>query len=748
MTTTIQPDVVGRYRITERLCRKSESSIIRARNPENGAVLVKIINPDNTSLQRIRLQYEYQLLQSILLGGVARPLELIDEPGCLAMVLRDFPGESLDTILNRQRLGLSASLAIAGRLASTLDAMHAVHIVHKDISPSSILIASNHEICLMDFRLAARGTASTIDPLTFGGDLSYISPEQTGRMNRGVDYRTDLYSLGMTLYRMLSGQLPFQASDPLEWMHCHVARLPRPLHETAPELPRILSDIVMKLLQKMAEDRYQSARSLQYDLERCLEQWETNAYIEPFDLGTQGLSEQFQIPQRLYGRESEIAQLQAAFERMAGSSGQPELVWVAGDSGSGKSSLVRQWHKQVLRTQGLFIAGKAEQYKPHIPYAIVVDALRELVRQILAEPEDSIIKWKTQLQAALGTNGQLMVDMIPQLALIVGSQPDVPALPSLETKNRFRHVFGRLIRLFAIHAHPLVLFLDDLQWVDAASLDLIAHLLARTETCYLMLIASYRDNEVAAGHPLAVTKEAVNQVIAAREIHLGALPDGSLLQLLTDTLHCEQAKASPLAALIRHKTSGNPFFVNRFLNALHRDGLIVFDNQASSWDWDIRRIEAADVTDNVVELMARQISAMAADSQDVLRLAACLGYRFSLERVARLAGLMPSDLAGQIESAVQRGFLLVAQSPQPVVSADRQRSYRWAHDRILQAAYSLIADDQRAAIHAEIGRQLLAETPLSGLADELFDIVNHLNLGAAVIADHTERNKLAELNLM
>jgi hypothetical protein len=396
-------------------------------------------------------------------------------------------------------MDITQFLRIAVPLAAVIGRVHARGLIHKDIVPANILVdAASGSVRLTGFGIASRlprERQAPAPPEEIAGTLAYMAPEQTGRMNRSVDSRSDLYACGVTFYAMLTGALPFSAADPMEWIHCHIARQPVPPSERWNGIPASLSAIVIKLLAKSAEDRYQTAAGLEADLRCCEAQWEAHGSIEPFPLGTRDVSERLLLPERLYGREREIDALLAAFDRVV-ADGATELVLVSGYSGIGKSSVVNKLHKALVPPRGLFASGKFDQYKRDIPYATLAQAFQSLVRHILGKGEVELGEWRDALRGALGANGGLIANLVPELELVLGKQPPVADLPPQEAKNRFQMVFRRFFSAFARKEHPLALFLDDLQWLDAATLDLIEHLVTHSEVRHLLLVGAYRDNEV------------------------------------------------------------------------------------------------------------------------------------------------------------------------------------------------------------------------------------------------------------
>ncbi|MFS8069176.1 MAG: ATP-binding protein, partial [Byssovorax sp.] len=565
----------------------------------------------------------------------------------------------------------------------------------------------------------------------------YMAPEQTGRTNRPIDHRTDLYSIGVTFYEMLAGELPLVAADALEWVHCHVARAPRPLTDAAPDVPPVLAAIVMKLLAKEADDRYQSARGLKLDLERCLAELEAKATIEPFPLGAKDMWDELRFPAKLYGREADCARLFAAFERVV-TDGVAELALVFGYSGIGKSSLVHEVHRPIVRERGFFLEGKFDQYKRDVPYFTISQAFRELTRQMLSANEAQLGDWKRQILEALGANAKLIIDIIPQVELLIGKQPDVAPLPSTEAQSRFHAVFRSFIGVFARREHPLALFLDDLQWADFASLKLLEHVITHPETRHLLVIGAYRDNEVSPSHALTTTVTAIRSAKArVTDISLGPLSLASLTELVADTFRCPPSRAGELAELLNRKTAGNPFFVTQFLGELYREGLIGFQGAEIGWIWDVDAISAKNYTDNVVELLMSKLLRLPEQTQASMKLAACIGNELGADVLAMIRGKTLEETRADLEPAIREGFLL-----------NRRDGYKFLHDRVQQAAHALIPEEARGEVHLRIGRLLLERTKDEELAEKVFDIVNQMNLGAALIGGVAAKTRLAELNLM
>ena len=711
-------------------------------NPLPVLVLTPVAEqPTPASLKQ--LEHEYSLAAELDAAWAARPLALARHEGRMMLVLEDLGGEPLDRFLG-QPLELTRFLPLAIGLTAALGQLHQRGLIHKDVKPANILVNLAGGVWLTGFGIASRVPRehqSPEPPEFIAGTLAYMAPEQTGRMNRSMDSRSDLYSLGVTLYEMLIGSLPFTASDPMEWIHCHIARKPVPPSERLTDIPAPVSAIILKLLAKTAEERYQTAAGVEADLCRCLAEWESRRRIDTFTLGAHDTPDRLLIPEKLYGRAREIDTLLASFERVV-ASGTPELVLVSGYSGIGKSSVVNELHKVLVPPHGLFAAGKFDQYKRDIPYATLAQAFRNLIRPLLSKSEKELSKWRDTLCEALGPNGLLIVDLVPELKLIIGEQPPVPDLPPQEAQNRFQMVFRRFLGVFARKEHPLALFLDDLQWLDTATLELLEHLVTHDEVRHLLLVAAYRDNEVGLAHPLLQTLAAIRKADArVQEIVLAPLRLGDVGRLVADALHCEPERALPLAQLVYEKTGGNPFFAIQFFTALADERLLAFDAVALTWQWDIDRIRAKSYTDNVVELMVGKLSRLPDETQDALTLLACLGNAAETATLTMMRGESEQENREQamhtaLWEAVRAGLLFRLES-----------AYAFPHDRIQQAAYSLIPDAQRAAVHLRISRALLANMTATELDERLFDVANQLERAAVLLVDREEKTGAATINL-
>jgi predicted ATPase/signal transduction histidine kinase/DNA-binding NarL/FixJ family response regulator len=772
---------VAHYEIFDLIYESLSSLVYRGRCKQNNRpVILKVLKEDYPSPEELtRYKQEFEITRSLAIEGTIKAYDLRKYQNTLVMVLEDFGGESLKILMENHSWSLEEFLSIAIKVTEALGEVHAANVIHKDINPSNIVLNSvTGVVKLIDFGLA---TVLAHEDLTFNhpnvleGTLAYISPEQTGRMNRSLDYRTDFYSLGATFYELLTQQPPFVATDAMELIHCHIAKQPVPPHEvgrrkatntpySSPEvgqsslstqfaIPEVLSNIVMKLMAKNAEDRYQSASGLKADLERCQEQLLADQQIEVFLLGQQDLCDRFQIPQKLYGREAEVNTLLEAFERT--SNGSIELMTVAGYSGVGKSVLVREIYKSVTATRGNFFTGKFDQYQRNIPYSALAQALNDGCQQLLCESKPVLEQWQQAILAAIGSNGQVLIDVIPNLERIIGQQPSVAQVSATEAQNRFNLIFQNFIQAICQPEHPLVLFIDDLQWADDASLKLLKLLMSHEKLQHLLIIGAYRDNEVDGTHPLTITLEEIcKQTGKLSTITLQNLSQQHINALIADTLLCSPVYSQPLTELIYSKTKGNAFFTIEFLKSLYAEGLLPFNRGTHQWKWDIEQIHARNITANVVELMVEKLEQLTECTQRILQRAACIGNTFDLSTLAIISQNSPNVVMRELWQALQEGLIISLNRQSDLLNlkfADETQPYpikfKFQHDRVQQAAYSLIAQDQKAPIHLQIGRLLLANIGSDSLSDAIFDIVNQFNQGTEFIQNE-ERTELAKLNLL
>ncbi|MEB3339934.1 AAA family ATPase [Okeania sp.] len=750
------------YQIIAKIYEGPNSIVYRAKQEPNNLPVVLKLSQRNTSgeLGNNRYKKEYEILKSLNISGVSKAYGLEKYQNTLVMVTEDIGGTSLKTLIALEKFTILGFLNLAIKVAESLGEIHSSNIIHKDINPSNIIFnQTTGELKIIDFSISSlltRDRYKLENSNILEGTLAYISPEQTGRMNSAIDYRTDFYSLGATFYELLTQELPFKNTDAMELVHAHIAKQPKPPHEINPEIPKILSNIILKLLAKTPGERYQSAWGLISDLDECLNQLQTTSTIVEFPLGSQDISDKFQIPPKLYGRQSEISALMGAFDRV--SNGKKEMMLVTGYSGIGKSVLVQTISQPIIRQGGYFIWGKFDQFQHNIPYSAIVSAFSELVRIILSESEAKLHEWRNKLLAAFGTNGQIIIDVIPELELIVGPQPKIQELGATETQNRFNIIFQKFIELFCQPEHPLVIFLDDLQWADSATLKLIKLMMTDEETKHLFIIGAYRDNEVNYNHHLMMTLDAIwsqsgninyGQI---NQINLTPLKFEHITQLIAETLHSDKNSVQELAELVETKTGGNPFFVNEFMKTLYQENLLKFDLERIRWEWDMEKITALDITDNVVELMIGKLQKLPTLTQKVVSLVACVGNQFDLNTLSLIYEKESYGTFQDLLPAIQEGLIL----PASETEAENVElnlypflilNYRFLHDRVQQAAYTFIDESEKQAVHLKIGRLLLENTPPEYRGERVFDLVDHLNLGRTLITDEPEKIELAKLNL-
>ncbi|MEH1998989.1 MAG: AAA family ATPase [Nostoc sp.] len=789
------------YRITEQIYLGSKTLVYRGiREEDQKSVVLKFMRNEYPTFAEIaQFRNQYIITKNLDHPGIVKTYSLENYRNSYVLVMEDFGGISLqdwrleDDGKKENWLSLNEFFHIAIKIASTFEGLHRdaegglrLRIIHKDIKPANILInPTTDEIKLIDFSIASllpREIQFLTNPNILEGTLAYISPEQTGRMNRGIDYRTDFYSLGVTFFQLLTGQLPFTTKDPMELVYSHIAKQPLKASRINSNIPPILSDIISKLMAKNAEDRYQSALGLKHDLEVCQSRWQETGNIAPFELGVRDISDSFVIPEKLYGRQSEVETLLAAFKRVT--EGATEMILVAGFSGIGKTAVVNEVHKPIVRQRSYFIKGKFDQFQRDIPLSGLVQAFRDLIGQLLSETDAQIQQWKAKILWELGTQSQVIIDVIPELEQILGKQPPVTELSGGAAQNRFNLLFQRFIQIFTTKEHPLVIFVDDLQWADTVSLKLIQLLMCESTLSSLseeteqmdeikgglLLIGSYRDNEVSKAHPLHLTLQEIKKAKAIiNTITLAPLNQGDLNHLIADTLHCPEVVAVPLTQMVFAKTKGNPFFSVQFLKSLHNDGLIVLNFDVGHWQYDISKIKELALTNDVVEFIGLQIDKLPISTQKVLKLAACIGNQFDLKTLAIVNEKSVVDTASDLWQALLDGLVLPQSENYNIFSKDNTNQelivhgiestqfsssnfqlpkYKFVHDRVQQAAYSLIPEEQKKPIHLKIGLLLLSNIPVAEQEEKIFELVNQFNVAVEFISPQAKRDELAQMNLI
>jgi len=758
------------YDIIANIYESRASLIYRARHKQDGhPVILKQLKNDHPSAEELgRFKQEYEMTRRIHAEGVIQAYDFFTYQHTKIIVLEDFGGESLANVLHVRSLSVEEFLALAIRIADSLAAIHAQHIMHKDINPSNIVWnPQTGQLKLIDFGISttlSHEQPEILNPNVLEGTLPYISPEQTGRMNRAIDYRTDLYSLGVTLYEMLIGQLPFQCQDALEWVHAHIAKMPTLPHKTNRNIPTPLFDIISILMAKSADERYQTAAGLKADLQNCFEQFKQTGIINVFRLRQRDISDRLQIPQKLYGREDELQILKSAFTQinkvspLAGDTREfpNQLVLVTGTAGIGKSSLIYEMRKLVAEQQGYFIIGKFDQFARNNPYSAFISAFQEFVHQVMSESETRILQWKDKFLQAVNQNGQIIVDLIPDIEHIIGKQPPIPTLPPQEAQNRFLYTFNQFVQACADSEHSLVIVLDDLQWADGASLHLFEGLLTDVNIRYMLIIGAYRDNEINQAHAVTHTLNTLCEMnVSVQPLHLRPLSLSVINQLLAETLRHDTAVTYPFAEVCFQKTLGNPFFLSQLLFSFHENGLLGFDLMHGKWRWDIEHLRRVSNSETIIALMENKIQRLPARTQNILQLAACIGNQFDLYMLALASETSAQETLRMLWPALEEELILPLDNFYKYInvndSAIQQTlntHFKFLHDRIQQTAYAFIEDVRKQETHLKIGRLFLSNIPEKAQQERIFDIVDHMNIGRKLIRDQVEKITLARLNLM
>ncbi|MCP4132042.1 MAG: SpoIIE family protein phosphatase [bacterium] len=728
------------YNILEKLEETRGSILYRVRkeNEDKTFILKELKSKDPTPSEIARFKQEYNLIRKIDIDGVIKTYEILEYDNKIALVLEDFNGISLENLDKKMELKLFLLIAI--NLSNALGHLHKETIVHKDIKPRNILFnTATEELRISGFGISNEITHENNEinaPAVITGSLVYMSPEQTGRMNRQLDYRTDMYSLGITLYELLTGRVPFRSTDPMELIHHHIAINASPPAELNPAVPKTVSNIVMKLLSKMPEERYQNCFGVMTDLQECLRQLENTGKIKAFEPGQYDIAPGFIVPRILAGRERELDVLMNTVLRITSSGERSEFLLVSGEPGIGKSVLINEAHRLVMSKQGYFIWGKYDQYRRDVPYSAIIQAFQGLVNQVLSESSDRIRQWKEDILQALGPNGKVITDVIPEIELIIGEQPEIPELGPEQNQNRFNYTCENFAAVLATKDHPVVLFLDDLQWVDTASLKLIHLVTADNDIDNFLIIGAYRDNEVDASHPLMVFLDTIQKEgVPVNSIHLDILDPPNVNLMISSFLRCDKKRSLSLAELIHQKTNGNPFFVNQFMKTLYDENLLRLD-PALGWQWDMAKIEEMQITDNVVELMAQKMTKLPQSTREIMKICACIGNRFDPEIPSKVVNRSIAEVLKELTHILNEGMIRL-----------QDDLYRFQHDRIQEAAYSLVPEEEKEKLHRQIGTLMLETTKEEDLHDKIIYIVDQFNRGKSLVQTEENRYRLARLNL-
>lgn len=746
---------LGGYIIKEKLYENTNTIIYKAINGEDKIpVIIKMLSKENpTQKDEARFQLQFEIANNFNNDGIIKMYDLQKLNDKYVIIMEFFEGTPLNEVIIERKIFLEEFLHIAIKLTDAIGEIHRKNIIHMDITPENILWNKKTKtIKIIDFSISSKlsfESTELISPKVLEGSLSYISPEQTGRMNRVVDYRTDYYSLGITLYELITGKKPFETNDMLELIHSHIARLPISPKEKNPLIPNSVSDIIMKLIQKNAEDRYQSSFGINSDLKKALDDLNENGKVSEFTIGKNDISEKFDIPQKLYGRENEIKVLLEGFDKVC-QDGNSRMLLVSGFAGIGKSALVHEIYKPILEKRGIFISGKAEQFSGDIPYLPIINAYSEFIRQILSESEEELNVWKNKILEAVGNNGQIIINVIPKLEVIIGKQPPIPALEPESAQNRFNMVFQKFTKAVATKEHPLVIFIDDMQWADSSTIKMIESSRAYDDINNMYFIIAYRDNELNnINSQFSYFNQKQMEHDFVKRIKLGPLNKEDVYELIMDTLKCNLVKAKELGDVCIKKTMGNPFFLNQLLRSLYHNKLIEFDKNNGFWNFDLEKIKEQSITDNVVELVVSNIQKLSDETQEILKIASVIGHNFDLKTLSIVNEKAKNETANELWDALKGGMIVPLDNNYKYIDKDINDivSYKFLHDKVQQAAYSMMSEATKKQVHLKSGRLLLKNAWRDNSIDEqIFNIINHLNIAVDLITKNEEKQQLAYLN--
>ena len=751
------------YENLEKIAESTERVVYSAlRISDRTPVILKTLRSSHPTLDMIALMYhEYEITKVINYPGIIRTYDLFDQQNRYALVQENIHGISLQRYLQENLLtDISLFLKLAIQMAKAICYLHQLHIIHKDIKPSNFIIdPETLTVKLTDFNFSSKlmhEMQDIVPPAKIEGTLAYMAPEQTGRMNMHIDYRVDFYSLGISFYEILSGNVPYTVSDPLELLHAHLANPIPTVANPEMDIPAVIGEIIYKLMEKNPDDRYQSAIGLQLDLEHCLEVLESTGQIGAFSLGQHDILDRLNLSQKLYGRENEAQVLLKAYERI--SRGSVEALMVCGYSGIGKTVLINEVHKPMVKHQGYFVHGKFDQLQRDKPYTAITEAFNQLARLILAEPESRFETFKKSILASMGSVGQVIIDLAPDIGLIIGPQPPLEQLPPKESENRMKIFFKRFLHAVAGKDHPLVIFIDDLQWIDSGSLSLLEEIMLDDEMSHLLLIGAYRENEVDANHPLKKFIQRLEEL--KRQIQSLQLPPLSVENFsafFQDSFHRDAAAVTAFSELLHTRTKGNPFFCKQVLNLLYREKLLYFNYDRRHWNWYFDKISSLAITDNVVDLMLDKLAELPEETQSLLKYAACVGNQFTIDILMLISNKSAEDIGNGLWPALQQELLITPGLGYKRVDAVHKENlaeqlsknimYQFVHDRVQQAAYQSIPEDKKANIHLNIARILMRREPEASKKERLFEVVDHFNQAHALLTKQ-EKREVANLNYL
>jgi len=740
-------------------------------------VVLKQLDIDHpTRDEVIGFRREYEFGQALNLPLCVSYLDLIIQGNRLIIVRAFVEGKNLAQMLCETAWSLTDKLRVARTLTKLLRDLHSVEVIHKNFIPQNIIWNENTwQATLIDFRLATFLNSEQqpfANPNAIEGDLGYISPEQTGRVSRPVDRRSDLYSMGVILYELFTGRLPFITTSSSELVYAHLAREPEAPDSLVPNLPPLLSRVIMNAMVKDENERYQSADRLLADLEH-IEQVISNPELSKLARPDIRSRDRLALPSKLIGRGPELDILNSEFENVAG--GASRMVLISGPSGVGKTAIVNEIHKPILQRNGFFVSGKFDQYQRDTPYSAFGQAFDILCNYLLCEDEAVLVEWRRKILKATGEEAQRLIEITPRLERILGSQPAVEELQPQKAQERLRELFQKFVNLFSTHDHPLVLFIDDMQWADPGSLYLLEEIISDKRAGHLLMLLAYRDNEVDPLHPFAMMVEDCRTRGASIEtLPITPLQPKDVQNYVEEMVQRSDPETAELGLLVERKTAGNAFFVGQFIMALANSQLLAFDYEQSQWTWSFEEINRRNVSSNVVDLMTDRFQALEVRRKTVLQFAACLGARFELRTIAQMLKTDERTIFSDLRTSINEGLIFpinpgykiydlppnpeatgIASTIVPAWGIPDEKdqlassaAFKFAHDRIQEGAYASIQEAERIKAHAQIAWHLLQDEASGALEDRVFDIVGHFEKSHILLSRYAERINVARLCLL